>query len=94
MGPGAIELVGPSAFTIPRGQRLRASGLDIKLGGRIPSGLSTGEIIIELLTDAGGRLYRNPYRRAKQAPDDDRAPLYVNLSLDASSPSIRKATRF
>jgi len=75
-------LSGPVAFTIRRGQRLRASGLDIQLGGELPVGLSTGDIYIELLTDAGGRLYRNPHRPADQVPDNARAPLYVDLSMD------------
>jgi hypothetical protein len=75
-------LGGPIAFTIRRGQRLRASGLDVKLGGEIPVGLSTGELQIELLTDGGGRIYRNPHQAAEQRPENARAPLYVDLSLD------------
>jgi hypothetical protein len=75
-------LGGPIAFTIRRGQRLRASGLDVKLGGEIPVGLSTGDLQIELLTDGGGRMYRNPNQPAEQRPENGRAPLYVDLSLD------------
>lgn len=75
-------LGGPIAFTIRRGQRLRASALDIKLGGEVPVGLTTGEIEIELLTDAGGRIYRNPYQPAGQRPENADAPLVVDLSMD------------
>lgn len=75
-------LGGPIAFTLRKGQRLTTSGLDIKLGGEIPSGLSTGDLRIELLTDAGGRIYRNPYQPAEQRPENERAPLYVDLTLD------------
>lgn len=75
-------LGGPIAFTIRRGQRLRASGLDVKLGGEIPVGLSTGDLQIELLTDAGGRMYRNPHQPADQRPENAGAPLYVDLSMD------------
>jgi len=75
-------LGGPIAFTIRRGQRMKAAGLDIKLGGQIPVGLSTGDIEIEILTDAGGRLYRNPYQPAEQRPENARAPLYADLSMD------------
>jgi hypothetical protein len=75
-------LGGPIAFTIRRGQRLKASGLDVRLGGELPVGLSTGDIEIELLTDSGGRIYRNPYQPADQRPDNERAPLYVDLSMD------------
>jgi hypothetical protein len=79
---GDPSLGGPIAFTLRRGQRLRATGLDIKLGGELPSGLSTGDIVIELASDAGGRIYRNPHQPADQIPDNDRAPLAVDLSLD------------
>jgi hypothetical protein len=75
-------LGGPIAFTIRRGQRLKASGLDVKLGGVLPSGLSTGDIEIELLTDGGGRLYRNPYQPPGQRPENERSPLLIDLSMD------------
>lgn len=75
-------LGGPLAFTIRRGQRIRASGLDVKLGGELAVGLSTGDIEIELLTDGGGRIYRNPYQPADQRPENARAPLFVDLSMD------------
>ncbi len=75
-------LGGPIAFTIPKGQRLSSAALDIALAGAIPSGLSTGDITIELLTDAGGRIYRNPYRSPDTLPDNATAPLLVDLSLD------------
>lgn len=77
-------LGGPIAFTIRKGQRLSATGLDIKLGGEIPVGLSTGDIQIEILTDSGGRIYRNPHQPAEQRPENDRAPLYVDLSMDVA----------
>ena len=77
-------LGGPIAFTLRKGQRLRASGLNIALGGQIPVGLSTGDIEIELLTDAGGRIYRNPFHDPSQSPDNDRSPLYVDLDMDVA----------
>jgi hypothetical protein len=81
-------LGGPIAFTIRRGQRLKTTGLDVKLGGQVESGLSTGEIYIEFLTDGGGRLYRNPHQSADQSPDNARAPLYVDFNLDAAVYSV------
>jgi len=77
-------LGGPIAFTIRRGQRLKTTGLDVKLGGALPIGLSTGDIQIELLTDGGGRIYRNTYQPADQRPDNARAPLFVDLSMDVA----------
>lgn len=77
-------LNGPIAFTIRKGQRLTASGMQIKLGGQIPSGLETGDIQIELLTDATGMLYRNPYQDPGQRPENARSPVYVDLSMDVA----------
>jgi hypothetical protein len=74
-------LGGPIAFTIARGNRLRSSGLSIALAGAVPSGLTTGDIEIEFLTDAGGRLYRNS-NDPEAPPDNDRAPLLADLSAD------------
>jgi hypothetical protein len=72
-------LGGPIAFTIPRGQRFASEGLDIALAGAVPSGLTTGDIQIELLSDGGGLLYRN---RPDTLPDNHSSPLLVDLSLD------------
>ncbi|HEY1556900.1 MAG TPA: Ig-like domain-containing protein [Kofleriaceae bacterium] len=80
--PQALD--GPIAFTMRRGQRFHVSGLDIAFGGAVPSGLSTGEIEIELLTDGGGRMYRNPNQSPDQSPENDRAPVYVDFSLDVA----------
>lgn len=81
-------LGGPIAFTIRRGQRLMNTGFDVKLGGSIPAGLSTGDMYIELLTDGGGRLYRNPHQDPSQRPENDRAPLYVDFTLDVGVYSV------
>lgn len=78
--PTALD--GPIAFTIRRGHRLKLQGLDINLGGEIAANLSTGDIEIEFLTDAGGRLYRNPYQLPDERPDNALAPLFVDLSMD------------
>jgi hypothetical protein len=88
--PGVIDaalgdptaLGGPIAFTIPKGQRFAASGLDISLGGTVPSGLTTGDIAIELVTNGGGVIERNAFSDA--LPDNTDAPLLVDLDLDVA----------
>jgi hypothetical protein len=88
--PGAIAtelgdptaLGGPIAFTIPRGQRFVVSGLDVQLGGAVPSGLATGDIQIELLADGNGVMERNAFRPPDTLPDNERSPLLVDLSID------------
>ncbi|HSR95864.1 MAG TPA: Ig-like domain-containing protein, partial [Kofleriaceae bacterium] len=96
--PSALEvelgdpaLGGPLAFTIRRGQRLRARALDVKLGGELPAGLSTGDIVIELLTDADGQIRRNPRQPATLRPDNERAPLLADLALDLAVYSVDAA---
>jgi len=74
-------LGGPIAFTIRKGQRIKATGLDVKLDGEIPVGLQTGDIEIELLTDGGGDLSQ-PHQATDQRPENERSPLYVDLSMD------------
>lgn len=78
--PKALQ--GPIAFTIRKGQRLNLSGLDVKLGGALPSGLATDDITIEFLTDVDGRLYRNPWQPESQRPENLRSPVYVDLTFD------------
>jgi hypothetical protein len=75
-------LGGPIAFTIRRGQRLQTTGLTVALGGQVPVGLSTGDIYIELLTDVTGRLYRNPHQDPSQSPDNQRSPIYADITFD------------
>jgi hypothetical protein len=88
MSPGAVTSYlgdpavagGPIAFTIPRGQRLGSSALDVLLGGTVPSGLVTGDIRIEILTDATGVLHRN--RLSPDQPPGQGAPIQVEVTLD------------
>jgi hypothetical protein len=90
ISPGAIDaalgdpaaLGGPIAFTIPKGQRFSASGLAISLGGAVPSGLTTGEIQIELVANGGGLIEHNAFSAAPT--DNTDAPLLVDLDLDVA----------
>jgi hypothetical protein len=75
-------LGGPISLTVRRGQRLHVAGIDVALGGQIPVGVSTGDIEIEILTDANAMMYRNPYQSPDQSFDNARAPSYADLSLD------------
>ena len=81
LGDPAV-LGGPIAFTIPKGQRLASGAIDIALAGAVSSGLSTGDIIIEVISDGGGRIYRNRYRPAETIPENEGAPLLVDMALD------------
>jgi len=90
ISPGAIDaalgdpaaLGGPIAFTIPKGQRFTASGLTIALGGAVPSGLTTGDIQIELIANGGGLIEHNSF--SSIPTDNIDAPLLVDLDLDVA----------
>lgn len=80
--PGAFG--GPIPFTLPKGQRLAASELALKLAGIVDMGYQTGSLYFDLVSDANGWVTRNPYRDAAQTPDDRESPLIVELFFDAS----------
>jgi Bacterial Ig-like domain len=80
--PGAFG--GPIPFVMPKGQRLAASELALKLAGIIDMGYQTGSLYFDLVSDANGWVSRNPYRPADQVPDDKAAPLMVELYFDAA----------
>src|SRR4029079_5657712 len=52
---------------------------------------STGDIVIELLTDADGQIRRSPRQPATQRPDNERAPLIADLALDLGVYSVDAA---
>ncbi|MFZ5444394.1 MAG: Ig-like domain-containing protein [Myxococcota bacterium] len=74
---------GPIPLVLPRGQRIDLSSMQIHFGGVLESGLQTGTLHFTLLSDASGFLTRNPFRPADQLPDDARAPVFVDLTMDA-----------
>lgn len=80
--PGAFG--GPIPFVLPKGQRLAASELALKLAGVIELGYETGSLYFDLVSDANGWVTRNSYRAAEQTPDDRESPLMVDLYFDAA----------
>lgn len=88
-GSLTAELGDPSAFggpiplVIRRGQRLDVSPLDIRFGGALESGHTTGVIHFTLLSDANGFLTRNPLRPPSTLPNDERSPVFVDFTMDA-----------
>lgn len=75
---------GPIPIVLPKGQRLAASQLALKLSGVVDMGYQTGSLYFDLLSDASGWVTRNPHRPAEQRPDDYEAPLLVDLTFDAA----------
>jgi hypothetical protein len=79
----------PLADVIPvvlrAGQKLRATNIDALLGGEVPSGLSTGEITLTLLTDAGGYI-TDATQEAGVAGVRPRVTLIMDAALNAADP--------
>ncbi len=73
---------GPIPMVIRKGQRLDLSPLVIRFGGVLESGLQTGSIHLTFSSDAVGFLTRSPFRPGAQVPDD-RAPVFVDLTMDS-----------
>lgn len=73
---------GPIPFTIRKGQMLATTGLDIALGGAVPAELETGDIRVTFASDATGVLVRNPYRDPDLPPNDEGAPVFIELTFD------------
>ncbi len=66
-------------LTIRAGQRLYATTLPATLGGAIPTGLETGKITIQLLTDAIGMMRASDLANVKPG-----APVALSLTMDAA----------
>jgi Bacterial Ig-like domain len=75
---------GPIPFLLPKGQRLAASELALKLAGVIGLGYRTGSLSFDLISDANGWVTRNVHRPATERPDDRESPLLVDLYFDAA----------
>lgn len=80
---GNPELGAYIPMLLPRGQRLDLTSLPLRYGGVLESGLQTGTVHFNLLTDAVGYMRRNPFRPASQEPDDLLSPTWVEFLMDA-----------
>lgn len=78
----------PSAFgpliplTLRKGQTLTMQALPVRLGGEIPTPLTTGDLRVQMASDATVYLVRNPFRDPARLPDDALAPVFAYLSFD------------
>jgi methionine-rich copper-binding protein CopC len=76
-------LNGPIPMVLARGQRLLLTPMNLRYGGAIASGLTTGGLRLTLISDANGVLSRSPFRPLGQRPDDRRSPAFVDVTMDA-----------
>lgn len=61
---------------IPKGTVLNGSSIDVKIGGTVPAGISSGAVKMTLLSDATGYMETNPYT------DNPNALRIVHLFMD------------
>lgn len=66
---------------VPRGNMLSGSSVDVKIVGKVPAGLNTGPIRIDIISDANGYLTDNPYSTAVTAPKQ----VYLTMDVAMSS---------
>lgn len=71
---------------VPRGNVLTGSSVDVKIVGKIPAGLNTGAIRVDIISDANGYMVDNPYSNAIDAPKQVYLTMDVAMSA-ADSPS-------
>ncbi|MEK6788859.1 MAG: Ig-like domain-containing protein [Pseudomonadota bacterium] len=65
---------------VPRGNILKAGNLSVKLDGKVPAGLDTGDLTITLISDANGLLLPNRYSNSLVAPALVMLELDINVS--------------
>lgn len=53
---------------VPKGTQLTGDQLVVELGGEIPAGFNSGDLVVEMISDASGYLLPNPYSNAEDAP--------------------------
>jgi len=78
-----------SPLRIARNSLLTGSNIDVKVGGEVPAGISTGDISVTFLSDASGYLLPNPYSDAHEAPKQ--VKLYMDVSMTAENPEANGA---
>ncbi len=66
-------------FVVRKGQKLSGKSLEYKVGGVIPSGITTGDVSITLLTDAVGEMLGSEYVHG--APG---LPATIRLTMDSA----------
>ena len=64
---------------VARGSRLVGDALEVIIGGEVPVGFDSGNVTVEMITDATGYLYPNPMSRSEDASR------YLRLYMDLAS---------
>jgi hypothetical protein len=76
-------------LTIRRGNVLNGSSVQVKIAGKVPAGLDTGAITVNIISDASGYMVPNPYSKLVTAPR--LVMLTMDISLGAANSSANGA---
>ena len=74
---------------VPRGTRLTGDELVVQLGGEIPAGFNSGDLVVELISDASGYLLPNPYSNSERAPRQLR--MFMDIAITTGDPRANAA---
>lgn len=69
---------------VPKGTQLTGDQLVVELGGEIPAGFDSGDLVVELISDASGYLLPNPYSNSERAPRQLR--MFMDIAITTGDP--------
>ncbi|AJD46627.1 hypothetical protein S7S_01015 [Isoalcanivorax pacificus W11-5] len=74
---------------IPRGSLLAGDALEVNIGGVVPAGFDSGEVVVRFVSDATGYLLPNPYSTAEDAPRQLR--VFMDIAIATATPQANAA---
>ncbi len=74
---------------VARGNLLSGESVNVQIVGRVPAGLDTGAISVNIISDANGYMVANPYSREVDAPRQ--VYLTMDVAMSAANPESNGA---
>ncbi|MCC1496168.1 Ig-like domain-containing protein [Alcanivorax sp. 1008] len=69
---------------IARGSMLTGDELVVRIGGQIPAGFNSGDVVVQFISDATGYLLPNPYSTSPRAPRQIR--VFMDVAITTGNP--------
>ncbi len=79
----------PIPVRVTKGSLLQGSEIELLVGGSVPLGFNTGDVNIEIISDAVGYLVPNPYSQVSSA--FRQVVLYLDVAVSTSDPRANGA---
>lgn len=74
---------------IPRGSMLAGDALEVNIGGEVPAGFDSGDVVVHFISDATGYLLPPPYSTAEDAPRQLR--VFMDVAITTGSAQANAA---